>query len=197
MCMVGGGKLLGGTYLFLFYLGMIFAKYKVFERITTVKCLIAAVTGGAVYLGCWQFACGNGLSVDSHLRFGGFNPPGITFMTLSLGMILLCYGVFSLTSRVKILFSATGFVSRLGSHTLYIFLFHRFWLDYILRPYVAISDEYLRALVYYGVMTGGSILIESAVDAIVKTYRRIEEKAGNVRTVGQGRPFLPATDSAA
>lgn len=176
---------------------MIFAKYKVFERITTVKCLIAAVTGGAVYLGCWHFACGNGLSVDSHLRFGGFNPPGITFMTLSLGMILLCYGVFSLTSRVKFLSAATGCVSRLGSHTLYIFLFHRFWLDYILRPYVAISDEYLRALVYYGVMTGGSILIESAVGAIVKTYRRIEEKAENVRAGGEGRAFLPAPDRAA
>ena len=191
----GGGKLLGGTYLFLFYLGMIFAKYKVFEKITTVKCLIASVIGGTVYLGCWYFACGNGLSVDSHLHFGGFNPPGITFMTLSLGMILLCYGVFSLTSRVRFLSAATGFVSSLVSHTLYIFLFHRFWLDYILRPYVAISDEYVRALVYYGVMTGGSILIESAVGAIVKTYRRIEGKAGNVRSGEQ--PFLPATDRAA
>ena len=174
---------------------MIFAKYKVFERITTVKCLIAAVIGVAVYLGCWHFACGNRLNLDGHLRFGGFNPPGITFMTLSLGMILLCYGVFSLTSRVRFLSAATGFVSSLGSHTLYIFLFHRFWLDYILRPYVSISDEYVRALVYYGVMTGGSILIESAVGAIVKTYRCIEEKAGNVRSGEQ--PFLPAPDRAA
>ena len=175
----GGGKLIGGTYLFLFYLGMMFAKYKVFEKITTVKCLVSTVIGGTVYFGCWSFALRNGLNVDNQLHFGAFNPPGITFMTLSLGMIFMCYGVFSLTSRVKILSSATGFVSRLGSHTLYIFLFHRFWLDYILRPYVAISDEYLRALVYYGVMTGGSILIESAAGTITKIYCHIEEKTEN------------------
>lgn len=176
---------------------MIFAKYKVFERITTVKCLMSAVTGGAAYLGCWYFACGNRLNLDGLLHFGGFNPPGITFMTLSIGMIFLCYGLFSLTSRVRFLAAATGFVSRLGSHTLYIFLFHRFWLDFILRPYVSISDECVRALVYYGVMTGGSILIESLVGAIVKTYRRIEEKAENVRAGGEVRAFLPAPDRAA
>jgi len=174
---------------------MMFGKYKVFEKISSVKCLISSVIGVIIYLGCWNFACKNGLNVDNQLHFGGFNPPGITFMTLSLGMIFMCYGLFSAASRVKFLSPAISFVSRLGSHTLYIFLFHRFWLDYILRPYVAISDEFVRALVYYGVMTGGSILIESAVGAIVKIYRRIEEKAGNVRAGGQ--PFLPAPDRAA
>ena len=69
-------------------------------------------------------------------------------------------------------------------------------MDYILRPYVAISDDYVRALVYLVVMTVGSVFIESAViGAMVKIYCRIEEKAENVRA--GGRPFLSAPDRVA
>lgn len=170
----GGGKLLGGTYLFLFYLGMIFEKYHLFKNITLPKSIASMIVGGVMYLLCLNFAYSDQLRFDIFTRFGGVNPPGISFISLALCMICWCYGFFNVVNRIKHLSFVVRFVSWLGSHTLYIFLFHRFWLDYILCPYVAISNIYLKNVVYYGVMIGGSIFIEVSLGCMAKLYRNVK-----------------------
>ena len=177
----GGGKLLGGTFLFLFYLGMMFEKYKVFEKITLVKCLISVSMGVSVFLGGWIFGCNDRFKIDNLIHFGAANPPGITLMSLSFGMIFFCFGAFNVLNRLKFLTYIVRFVSWLGSHTLYIFLFHRFWLDYILCPYIVISDPCIRFIVYFAVMIVGSIIFEFAVSYIAQIYVRI---AGKVKNTG-------------
>ena len=180
----GGGKLLGGTYLFLFYLGMIFEKYKILNRVTVVRSTATMVIGGIAFLICWHFACQDRLNTDNSMHFGGFNPPGVTFMALALCMLLFCYGAFNLINQVKLLAWINKFISWLGSHTLYIFLFHRLWLDYLLRPYVTISNPYIEYITYYGVMIAGSMLIEFIFTLAVRVYFYASE-SGNRKSLSR------------
>ena len=185
----GGGELFGGTFLFLYYLGMMFEKYKIFEKTNLVKCLVSMNIGGTFYICCWNFACNNGLALDGLIKnFGGFNPPGITLMILSISMIFFCYGAFNLLDRIKQLSFVVRFLSWLGSHTLYIFLFHALWLIYFLRPYVVISNVYIKFIVYFVVMIAGSMFIEYVINCICKIYRNVyKSQIIQIRTNNSGR----------
>ena len=157
----GGGKILGGTYLFLFYLGMIISKHDIFQNITLKKSLIMSVVGFALWFVWWQFACYDKLSLDSKLPFGeGFNPPSVTFGIMALTMLVFTCGVFSLFEYSKHLNWITIFVSWIGKHTLYIFLYHRFFLDYVLRNWGFSNNIWMKRIVYFSVMIFGSIILD-------------------------------------
>lgn len=160
----GGGKIFGGTYLFLFYLGMLISKHAVFKNMTLKKSAILSAAGFLLWFGWWRFACCNQFALDAKLPFGGgFNPPSITLSVMAVIMLVLSCGVFSLLEYSKYLRWITCCTSWLGKHTLYIFLYHRFFLDYIMkeiRKYFTTENMWLIRIMYLGVMILGSILLD-------------------------------------
>ena len=75
----GGGKLLGGTYVVVYYLGMLSAKYeidKLVKRKVRLIGLAIGLIGGTIW---WRFICMNQFTIDSKIPFGrGLNPPSIS-----------------------------------------------------------------------------------------------------------------------
>lgn len=90
----GGGKVLGVTYLFLFYLGMIFNKYKVFHINNRMKSVLIFIVS-AIASFCWWRGICSGLQpvIDSKFPLGdGFNPPSFTFGFYAVLMMFSCFG---------------------------------------------------------------------------------------------------------
>lgn len=64
----GGGKLLGGTYIILFYIGMILNKYKVFSSENKVTIALTLLIAGTAWWGVWRLMC-NGYQTDIDAKF--------------------------------------------------------------------------------------------------------------------------------
>lgn len=157
----GGGKILGGTYLFLFYLGMLISKHDIFKNITLKKSLLFSVVGFMLWFVWWGFECYDQFSLDSKLPFGaGFNPPSVTSGVMALIMLVFTCGVFSLFEYFKYLNWITTFVSWIGKHTLYIFLYHRLFLDYVMGYCYLSSNIWFKRIIYFSVMVFGSIIFD-------------------------------------
>ena len=167
----GGGKLLGGTYLFLFYLGMLFSKHDIFRNLTLKKSVIITVSSLVLCIFWWSFAFYHRLALDAKLPFGnGVNPPSLTLGLMAVIMLFLSYGMFSLFQFTKYLNWITSFCSWIGKHTLYIFLFHRFFLDHIIHRFLATENIWLKRVLYFSIMIMGSILIEYAFHWLKKAF---------------------------
>ncbi len=157
----GGGKLLGGTYLIVFYLEMLLAKhYDTWGRYNIIKSIIISVVLACAW---WCFECRDYFHIDSLIPFGaGFNPPSITSITMSIIMIFASYGIFTTLEQCRYTRFITAFISWLGKYTLYIFLYHRLFLDYILTKFEFQSIQ-IKRLIYFGAMIGGSIFIAQMI----------------------------------
>lgn len=185
----GGGKLLGGNYLFLLYMGMLLAKY-LFNKKFPIKILIpCTIVFLAATIAWWRFICVNQLQIDSKIPFGnGFNPPSISFALYSVLMALTIFFLGSLLSEYAdgIPYKVFSHFGVIGRHTLYIFLYHRFFLDFVI-PFVRfitgtiIENMWIKRLVYFIVMIAGSILLEVLFEKVhvfvVNSYK------GNKNTV--------------
>lgn len=165
----GGGKLFGGTYLILFYTGMLFAKHHVLEETSErsgLLCRFLGGGGGFLWILWISMSFKAVDSVEMFIATGrAMNPPGLIIMISACLMMLFTYGLFGMLDRINLswLTGALEVVYWLGRHTLYMFLYHRFFLDYFLIPYVMIDNIWLKRIVYLIVMIGGSMLIEKAV----------------------------------
>ena len=171
----GGGKLFGGTYLILFYFGMLVMRHGWLENTTIIKSTIAFILPGILWFIVWRYVCWNGLKLDSYMPFGtGFNPPGITFMIFGLCMLFITFGMFTLSEQINYMKKAALFVCDLGRHSLYIFLYHRLILDYLLVPYMLgliFKNIWLARVVYFSLMIAGSILIEIMIVNLQKAIK--------------------------
>lgn len=169
----GGGKLLGGTYLLLFYLGMLFSKHDIFKNLTLKKSAVITVISFVLCLFWWTFACYDQFALDAKLPFGkGINPPGITLGLMAVIMLFLSCGMFSLFQFTKYLYWITSFCSWIGKHTLYIFLYHRFFLDYIFHSFLLVENIWLKRVLYLSIMIAGPILIDYAFHWFKKAFER-------------------------
>ena len=73
----GGGVLAGGSYLILFYLGMLLKMYA--EQLRKLSSLIGCVLSGFLLVLWYRFEFADRFALDQKLRLGnGINPPGIT-----------------------------------------------------------------------------------------------------------------------
>lgn len=169
----GGGKLLGGTYLLLFYLGMLFSKHDIFKNLTLKKSAVITVISFVLCLFWWTFACYDQFALDAKLPFGeGLNPPSITLGLMAVIMLFLSCGMFSLFQFTKYLNWITNFCSWIGKHTLYIFLYHRFFLDYIFHSFLLVENIWLKRVLYLSIMIAGPILIDYAFHWFKKAFER-------------------------
>jgi fucose 4-O-acetylase-like acetyltransferase len=176
----GGGKLFGGTYLLLLYLGMLFGKYNSRISLSTTLNYVAFIISFICSLAWWNFITIDNCKIDSLLPFGmGFNPPSISF---SLYAILCTITIFFFEKAIKHLKLANNVITKfsvLGKHTLYIFLYHRLFIDFAF-PFFIISSKYtisniwLLRFIYFISMIGGSCIIEKILESfhklVLQTY---------------------------
>jgi len=125
----GGGKyLFGGTYLMVFYLGIILERFVVSPRRVKsfVPILVVSSAGWLVWL---MLMVTNRLHLDALLEpfFGpGFDPPSVQLITFTLLTFFVCYSLLSLVenSRFRLLRPIFSFLKLYGRFTLPVFLYH-------------------------------------------------------------------------
>lgn len=150
----GGGRLFGGTYLLLFYIGMIIAPYLI---VRWKKIYLYGTVIGASFLWIlwYHFTSINQFQLDSRFPFGkGINPPGVTLMCYVVIVLLWAHAFFSVceNSGNKVINACVNVIRVIGENSLYILLCHRLILDYFLMPYVSINNIWLKRVVYLGCM---------------------------------------------
>ncbi len=156
----GGGKLFGGTFLFLFYLGMIMEKHRIFhadsgKKIGLVLSVSAPLT---VLFECLVFSKQEVIDRFSPVQ-GGTNPPGLILMCTSIVLLFFCYALFSLLDK-GVLKKPIDVIGRLGQHTLFLFLYHKLFLDmanHFLRTIVPLVGRWM---IYFAVMLAGPLFVE-------------------------------------
>ncbi len=160
----GGGRLIGGSYIFCLYIGMLIGKYyqSIKKTIMKINPVIVWIVFTTLSILVWRMICKYGYILDRNNIFGaGINPPGICLMTYAFCIMIAIYAFvqFIESLRYKWIYKIIKLVCYIGSQTLYIFLYHRLFIDYVLYKYLSETDRIAKICIYYVVMIGGSILI--------------------------------------
>lgn len=171
----GGGKLFGGTYLVLYFLGMLVAKHGWLNEISPAKSSIMFIVFGMIWFWFWRFVCRHGLILEKYVPFGdGFNPPGITFIIFAFCMLFMTFGIFTLLEQTRCLSWMSLLAGWIGKHTLYVFLYHKLILDFFLLKFLSELTDFniwLARFVFFFFMIMGSIVIEVSINFIQKFIR--------------------------
>lgn len=148
----GGGKyMFGGTYLLIYYIGILLGNFKIFE--CTKKGFIFVVSLAA-WLGWWYMSYNSMLPFDRWMQVywgDGFNPPSINFIVFAIITCFLCFSGFSILENLGSV--GKGFVnimSILGKNTLYTFMYHLLVKDILVRyiPSIVTCNIMLRLLCF-------------------------------------------------
>ncbi len=177
----GAGRyLFGGTYLFLYVLGMAAAQleidFKGKKEAFVSLCVSLAALGASL-----AFLLGNRFALDESL-FGWtlrVNPPGIALTVYSLAVLAVAFALCGLVSftenkPLERLFCAAAWM---GKYTLYVFLYHMLILEGLLPrlPLPAGLPRWLLAAVYMTAMVGipvaGKVLYDRARHALMAGFR--------------------------
>jgi membrane protein len=173
----GGGKILGGTFLILYYLGMLISKHKWLKKRNVKKLLWVSL----FFIVLWLIISNNMISsikkidlklipVPANLVL---NPPGITLILYSIVTLIMIYGIINILENIKIFNKIINFMAFIGKHTLYIFLYHRLILDKLLTPYIYINNIWIKRIVYLSLMIGISIIIEYLINYFIRKFKKI------------------------
>lgn len=167
----GGGKLFGGSFLILYFFGMLIMRHGWLKRVNPAKSAAFVLVFGISWFLLWRFTCKNGFVLESFLPYGaGFNPPGITLCLSGCCMLFLTYGFFTLLDHNRYLSKISVFTGWAGKHTMYIFLYHRLFLDFYLQKYFAALPSkqiWMARAGYFLIMLAGSMIIEFILKKIV------------------------------
>ena len=159
-------RLFGGSYLLVLYIGMLIGKYCRKWKINGWK-QIAAVVSSLVLVGVLiAVIFTNGFILDIYNPLGSvINPPGITLLIYAVIVMLSIYLLDKLivSKGGKIINRIADGVAYVGKHTLYIFLYHRLFLDYFLLHFFVSLITPVRIVLYILAMIVGSIVIEKVV----------------------------------
>lgn len=173
----GGGKLLGGTFFFLFYLGMVSEKHGWFRRRPVKILALFMVIGGSLFITWEIFIIRNQLMLDTYFPFGeGSNPPGVTLMIAAVLALIACYGLFSVLSETASGKRIIVPVSWIGCHTLYIFVYHRLFLDTMNHFFREYLNPFGKVLVYFSAMILGSLLMEFLFSKLKAVFKGLCRK---------------------
>lgn len=197
----GGGKLLGGTYLILYYVGMLIMHHSIKHHNVTIDAMAhhnnnnasiisklvcargwwggaIALTSLCLYIIWWQVICRVGQNaIDAIVPFGkGFNPPSLSFIVLALTMLMFAYTFTSFFETRVITKKFVIFVSWLGRHTMPIFLYHSFFLGFILKKHfhwMPTWNIWIARLFYFSVMIFCSIILDRLFSGIIRHIQQI------------------------
>lgn len=175
----GGGKLFGGSYLIVFYLGMLCSM-----KMPNINAWKQWKIGGvfAILLSAtvvwYLFICRNQFKLDHYFPLGtGFNPPSISLIIYAFLMAGTCMTAVSFFEHlnIKIVDNIIKSLGYFGVHTLFIFLYHKLFLDYFLFPYCNNLHPIIKVPLFYFTMIAGPIGIEKIYKWIKNQYLRIKD----------------------
>ncbi len=163
----GGGKLLGGTFIIPLYLGVLLGKYTMNRRLRLLPACVVSLVFCVLAVVWWRFVVSQPvrLRFDTHFPFASLlNPPNVSLIIYACLVAGATFGLGNLLDQASCERSsrfARG-VTWLGKHTLYLFLYHRFYL-YMLRkvPCIhAMGHTLTKWVIYFSVMILGALLFE-------------------------------------
>ena len=161
----GGGRFLfGGTYLALYYFGMLLSPIStmVFFKNNRISLLILTSILWIVWL---VLMTNNMITVDSALipLFGaGFNPPSFNFSVFAILTLFVLFLFFSFLENLKssLVQKFVISLSILGQYTLYIFMYHLLVKDIILSILPEITNIWIiRLVVFVPMVTFPAIIV--------------------------------------
>lgn len=118
---LGGGYLFGGTYLFIYFIGMVIGSKHHYIN-DKRKLLVFGIIETAILL-LFIYVINNGtFNFKENDIFGSNNPPGLIQIFYSLLILFLIYTIDCL--RRIYISEKLSTICFLGKHTLYVFLFH-------------------------------------------------------------------------
>lgn len=161
----GGQYLFGGTYLFLYYLGILAAEFDLFQHLYKYR-MPVLILSNALWIFWWLSYANGWLKFDIWFQdyLGrGFNPPGIQLMIFACITLMLLYSIFSFLEE-RASFMGTVIVdifSVLGQHTLYTFMYHLLVLHLILQyfPWITKNKWLMRFGTFIPMVIGPVIVV--------------------------------------
>lgn len=166
----GGEYLLGGSYLFLFYCGMLFSTRNMYiDCLRGMKQITLKVIIGIVSMtGClilWLNLAEQRLeyrTIGYHLFGDGVNPPGILLMLYAFLVFLSLYCIFSLLCECKgkAIQRVIELMSKYGRHTLYVFMYHCLIRDFVMKFDFIPLPVWLFYAILFMLMLFGPLIIE-------------------------------------
>lgn len=167
----GGGKLIGGTYLVLLYIGMLYAKHQ--DQIHLYRFpasfIVFLLLSTGIYAWAKYIMSTSQSSSCLNIYFGfNLNPPSISLIVYAL-LIFLAINFFSvLIQPISIIHKTFELSSNLGKHTLYIFLYHKLFLDYVFpdmkyRVSFISLNPWIARITCFFMMICGPLIIEYAL----------------------------------
>ena len=171
----GGGKLFGGTFLILLYIGMWFGKHYNKIKLNVIASVLLSIVFLSGTIGWWLFISYDKCHIDSYLPWiYAFNPPSFSFCFYGILITATLFCIDSLISKFpnSFIWKPINVLAFIGKHTLYIFLFHRFFLDIVFPRYIPVLTQFhigwIKTLCYFSGMILGSLLIELLVEKAYK-----------------------------
>jgi fucose 4-O-acetylase-like acetyltransferase len=170
----GGGKLFGGSYIVLLFVGVLLAHVSdTLSRATIVWKVVLEIVSilVTIFIACLLYRR-NDLLLNDTLLGASTNPPGITIIVYSTAFSLLLFGLDVLISdriprRIEMVFTVVG------RRTLSIFLYHMLLFvvlseQIVYRFGLEIRNSRLRIVIYFGILILGSIILGYAFDMALK-----------------------------
>lgn len=159
-----------------------------FDKYKTILFVIIAIC-----VGLWlQFILKNQFKLDSKLPLGrGINPPSVSLFVYAILMSLLFYTFDKIIHSIKNLtpiFNIYVFLCKIGKHTLFIFLFHIFYMtklnsiigDSLDAVPIIKSIIYITAMILFSVATEHIyILLVKYKDNVINQFIFQQKKEQN------------------
>ena len=173
----GGGRLFGGSFLLVFSLGMLFKvmidnKIKINNKYVWILVFFILLALLAVY---FSYYTNNLRILDYWKILGNYgNPPVVSNVVYALLFILTVYSFMKYIETVHshVVQLTVNILCKIGEYTLYIFLYHRLFLDFML-PQLTINGQYVKIIIYFAVMILGSMTIGFIEKQLISTYKKL------------------------
>lgn len=170
----GGGKFVcGGTYVILYYVGMLLMSNGVFAQNINIRLFLMFISlaGSIVWIS---------LMTEGRLPFdvwmspywgSGENPPSVNYMVYSLLILFLCYSSFSLLSEWKnrIIGKLMEMLCLFGKNTLYIWLYHLLIITFIVHKFPQLIESNVLIRLLGGAM---SIILPTVIKILIVLFLR-------------------------
>lgn len=162
----GGGRILGGSYLFVFYLGMLsFMLYQSHsEKINRVWVHVIVVISSALMI-IYIYNAG-------WLAIAWSNPPNKQAIFYTLAVLAFAYSVHMLLAKMKITHRFLSLFSIIGKYSLYIFLYHMLAIHYTTKLLNS-ADLYNNNVIKAIFLLTISVVVPTVIGIVTKSRSKV------------------------
>ena len=138
----GGMYLFGGTYLLLYYSGVLLASSEIFNKYK--KYVVVCGCSIILWLLWWSLRCMALLPIDRMMISwwgDGFNPPSIELMIFAYITLLICWSGIKLIENRVFFGKIVNIMAMGGRYTFYIFMYHLLVRDIMIQYFPIITKN--------------------------------------------------------